>query len=59
MKLRDLWFYLWYLKWRIKTIVCRKWHREELAQMRVIECLVAEIFASRTEEEHRDVDRRC
>jgi hypothetical protein len=44
MKLRDLWFYLWYLKWRIKTIVCRKWYRAEKAKMLPIKHLIDETF---------------
>jgi len=48
MKLRNLWFRLsfslWYLKWRLKTIVCRKWYMAEKAKMLPVKDLVDELF---------------
>jgi len=48
MKLRDLWFCLSFnlycLKWRLKTIVCRKWYRAEKAKMLPVKHLIDEMF---------------
>jgi len=48
MKLRNLWFSLCFnlycLKWRLKTIVCRRWYGAEKAKMLPLKLLVDEMF---------------